>query len=68
MYESKQNFTIYNGAETLEIKQIFNGVKRTFSYIQAWVSEGGRNSKISAKKAIFLVRVARQKFHHFRPP
>jgi len=28
---------------------------RTFSYSQAWVSEGGRNTKISAKKAVFLV-------------
>jgi len=37
IYESQQNFTTYNGAETLEITAIFNGVKRTFSYIQAWV-------------------------------
>jgi len=29
--------------------------------------KGGRNSKISAKKAVFLVRVARQKFNHFGP-
>jgi len=30
--------------------------------------KGGRNSKISAKMAVFLVRVARHKFHHSGPP
>jgi len=37
-----------------------NGVTRTFSYIQAWVSEGGRNLKISAKKGVFLVSSGKQ--------
>jgi len=39
----------------LKLHQFLNGVPRTFSYTQASVSEGGRNLKISAKKAVFLV-------------
>jgi len=39
----------------LKLHQLFNGVARTFSYTQTWVSEGDRNLKISAKKAVFLV-------------
>ena len=52
----------------LKLNKFFNGVKRSFSYIQVGCRKGGRNSKISAKKAVFLVRVARQTFHHFGPP
>jgi len=36
----------------LKLHQFINGVARTFSYVQAWVSEGGRNMKISAKKTL----------------
>ena len=54
MYESQQNLTIKNGAETLEITPIFNGVARTFSYKQAWVSEGGQEFEIFSKKGCFL--------------
>jgi len=53
-YKIQQNFTIWNGVETLEITSIFNGVARTFSYTQSWVSEWGRNLKISPKKGCFL--------------
>ena len=53
-YKIQQNFTIWNGVETLEITPIFNGVARTFSYTQAWVSEWCSNLKISAKKGCFL--------------
>jgi len=39
-----------------KLHQFFNGVERTFSYTQAWVSEGGQEfEKISAKKVVFLV-------------
>jgi len=38
-----------------KLHQFFNGVARTFSYAQAWVWERGKNLKISAKKAVFLV-------------
>jgi len=54
-YKIQQRFTIWNGVETLDITRIFDGVSRTFSYTQAWASEWGRNLKISAKKAVFLV-------------
>jgi len=40
-------------------------VARTLSYTQAWVSEEGRNLKISAKKAVFLVSSGENKIHHF---
>jgi len=43
-------------------------VARTFSYTQAWVSEGGRNLKILAKKAVFFVSSGKNKFHNFFPP
>ena len=41
IYESQQNFTIKDDAKSLEGHTNFNGVTRTFSYTQAWVSEGG---------------------------
>jgi len=53
----------------LKLHQVFDGVARTFSDPQAWVSEGGRIFKFSAKKAIFLVSSAvRNKVYHFCPP
>jgi len=52
----------------LKLHHIFNGVARTFSYTQAWVSEGGRNLKILATKAVFLFSSGKNKFDHFCPP
>jgi len=40
--------------ERLKLRQLFNGVARTFSYTQAWGRKGSRNLQISAKKAVFL--------------
>jgi len=53
MHGSKQNLTIWNGAKTLEITPIFNGVTRTFSYAQAWVSEEGQEFENFSKKCLF---------------
>ena len=39
----------------LKSHRFCNGVARTFSYTQAWVSERGRDLKISSKKTLFLV-------------
>jgi len=39
----------------LKLHQFFHGVARMFFYTQAWMSKGGRNLKISAKRAVFLV-------------
>jgi len=50
----------------LKLHQFFNDVARTFSYTQAWVSEGSRNLKISAKKAVFSVSIPN--FTTFAPP
>jgi len=49
-----QNFTIRNGVKTLAITPIFNGAARTFSYPQAWVSEGGKEFENFSKKGRFL--------------
>jgi len=54
VYEIPQNFTFYNGVKTLQITPIFNGVARTFSYTQAWVSEGGQEFEKFSKKDCFL--------------
>jgi len=37
----------------LKLHQFFNGVTRIFSSTQAWVPEGGKNLKISAKKFFY---------------
>jgi len=53
----------------LKLRQVFDGAVRTFSDTQVWASEGGRNLKISAKKAIFLVSSAiKTKLQQFWPP
>ena len=38
-----------------------------FTYIQAWVSKGGTNLKISAIRLFSQFRVVKNKFHHFWP-
>jgi len=44
-------------------------VTRTFSYTQALVSEGGRNLKTSAKKAVFLLSSGKKQIYiTFGPP
>jgi len=52
----------------LKIYQFFNAAARTFSYTQAWVSEGRQELKIFSKKDVFLVFRGETKFHHFWPP
>jgi len=65
----------------LKLQQFFNGVAQTFSYTQGWVSEGGRNLKISAKNAAFLISSGKNQISpllaprrktfgkkHYRPP
>jgi len=51
-----------------KLHQFFNGVARTFSYTQAWVSEGGQEFENFSKKGYFLVSSGKTKFHHFGPP
>jgi len=50
----QQNFIFRMVLKRLKLHQLFDGWHELFS-TQAWVSEGGRNLKISAKKAVFLV-------------
>jgi len=38
----------------LKLHQFFNGVALTFSYTQAWVSEGGKEFENFSKKGCFL--------------
>jgi len=50
-----------------KLHQVFDGVARTFS--DPHYRKGSKNSKISAKKATFLVSSAvKTKFQHFWPP
>jgi len=38
----------------LKLHQFFNGVARTFSYTQAWLSEGGQEFENFSKKTCIL--------------
>jgi len=46
--------TDLDGVKMLEIAPIFSGVAQTFSYVQAWVSEGGHGFENFSKKGCFL--------------
>jgi len=52
----------------LGITQFSNCVERTFRAHKHGCWKRGRNLKISAKKAVFLVSSGKKKFHHFWPP
>jgi len=64
----QQNFTIENGVKTLEISPIFDGVAPTFSYTQAWVSEGGQEFENFSKKAVFLISCGKQQISPLLAP
>jgi len=67
MHGRKQNL-IWNGAKTLEITPIFNGVTRTFSYTQAWMSEGGQEFENFNKTVCFLSSSGKTKISPFLAP
>jgi len=51
-----------------KLHQFFNGVTRTFSCTQAWVLEGDRKLKFSAKKVVFLVSSGKKQISPLLPP
>jgi len=68
VYNIQQNFTIWNGVKTLQITPICNGVVRTFSYTQAWLSEGGPEFEHFSKKALFLVSSGKKQISPLSAP
>jgi len=60
--------TIWTDIKTLEITTNFYWCGTNFSYPQAGYRKGGRNLKISAKKAAFLVSSGKKQISPLFPP
>jgi len=69
MYESQQNVTnLRMLLSRLKVTPILTVWHELFPIYKHGCRKRDRNSKISAIKAVFLVRVAKHNFHHFGSP